>query len=1473
MTETRPVLTRPDFTGSEEQLSALPNSLQCRLLLRHQQGRSIYDTSRDITPAPEIIENALVPGEIDALCLDIRSISQVESTTYWQNQQLQQAGETTTPVAAELRRRQMTKWGENLIQNASKPDTEGRLNLLKKLLPPTVVESNDAGAIADQLYKTYKYDDSTQELKSPKAFVDQVVASFNNSYDHFSKPGTTWKADVTWLASQLYGKDIAAKLITEIIDAQTELRFMGGIIAKRNFSTAMANPQPLADADKLLLDNAKYVLENNRMPVITSRRQVNAAPTTTNARPTTNPLPRAPLVVPSGVSDDSDVLASIRNDFVTAGDPTQPPSDGTPPIDLSDISELNPTIFETKEFPSTQVELIGEEEKFKIVISPDIVKKANNDMLNRSWSSGNFKEEGGVFIGKKYKTAAGETWTEVVDYLPADSTNSTSGELNFTDDSWGNLNTTVDRLNKQNGTDFLIVGWAHTHPEGWQGMMSGQDDFINQNLFPIDGQFAYVFGAGQDKNAPLSIDKTMTDTHAFFSKDGSGSNYGFYSKQKGIYMQKSTYNSSETPLKVTARRSKASTGQVVESTPLPHARAADATVFDDIFGPRRDEPTHKKDKPPKRVTATSLLPPLPVSGLAVNDEATTTEPDPATQADAAIEPPTPTTDEITIDNLSADIKIDAARKFIDKFTQQFEVDLRANVNKKNLQSHAPEITSLRQSIVNRLRTEATSDEGITDKLLEEILQAAAWNPECLQSLGTQFDKQLPVTLFKRGSGALDPQTTTSHDLVTSFKAALTESFKKKYEDTIKVVSNLLTGDTLIQPYRDRILELDQKLVTIEAEIDANAVPPFNEYNSRSSRVIGAIGEVRNAVDSTQDALKRRGGYISMWIEELPLGIRISPRSEPLPTPIPAEQTRVVDTKQAEKDGRYFADSLTTAIVTAKLPYDSNHGFQNKQSIDSQLHASKETTNYLQTTDNLVSKMQDLVDLRSSDLFASRDALKRHHLLITLSQDPAELKKYSANLTLPPAGHTALSYVMWNQHEGDMVRKGAPFTYSFILPDKQARELTEQAASNPHFDEIIAAMMKNTHGDLYEKSKASIWPHTATAVLRMTADNRLVEVTGYQSENTHVANSLVDIARKEATSPSDVNKTEATTLIQNVKQALDSTNTSLAERTAIVDKLMEVFSTNATSSGNLRDLNNLKDELSTTLIYLTPSALVSTFKTNPELLRRVVQSRVGLLFVRRMINDPLLRTRNADTVPLYNAITSDFVTFDKILHELRLETHVPQGVDTSSMNPDDFDRLLKADELQKTFKQLREYRVIKATETIFANTGLRPEQRNKLYKQLILAAPNELNVIRKISTGKDNVEMDLPLTTEIVYSIAEKPSMLKEIIETKPTITLDKVKYAKGTAKARGTIDRFRLKGEDPMSPELTDRNYRVNFAMFEQMKADKLLPFTNAELLELTHAAVILSKRDPRLYDRLFGSDNLTTTAAIRALTAILILK
>jgi len=223
-------------------------------------------------------------------------------------------------------------------------------------------------------------------------------------------------------------------------------------------------------------------------------------------------------------------------------DTPPPPKDETPP----DQSEIT-----VKEFPTDEVQMVGNQgDGLKLVFAPKVLEKANKDLLHRSYRRNGrlgivgkiqFSEQGGFFVGKRYKTHDGQLWTEIVDYFPAKHTQgNTAGAITFTPSTFADINAIVDMLNISDHENYITVGWAHTHPQGFAGMMTeNYDDTVNQAAFSADGQFAYVFGAGDKRDVATVVPQVMNDTYAFFSqKGGTDKKFGSFTKHAGYYVKK-----------------------------------------------------------------------------------------------------------------------------------------------------------------------------------------------------------------------------------------------------------------------------------------------------------------------------------------------------------------------------------------------------------------------------------------------------------------------------------------------------------------------------------------------------------------------------------------------------------------------------------------------------------------------------------------------------------------------------------------------------------------------------------------------------------------------------------------------------------------------------------------------------------------------------------------------------------------------
>ncbi len=235
---------------------------------------------------------------------------------------------------------------------------------------------------------------------------------------------------------------------------------------------------------------------------------------------------------------DSDLKEKVaKPETITAGD-----------LEVDEV-EVN---IPTKEFPK-DAKLYGQEgDNMRIVISDPVLTQINEVLKEMSWREGDFKERGAVFIGKKYKDLDGRIWTDVVGAFPFNALKSGWGSITFDADFWTEANDIIDHFlnvdkegNERPVEEQLeIVGWIHTHPPTWEGVLSGQDDDVARS-FIQPWQFAYVYGAGLGQDTPVDVSEVMDDEKlgklfAFFSTGGVGVKYGRYNKHKGFYTRPKT---------------------------------------------------------------------------------------------------------------------------------------------------------------------------------------------------------------------------------------------------------------------------------------------------------------------------------------------------------------------------------------------------------------------------------------------------------------------------------------------------------------------------------------------------------------------------------------------------------------------------------------------------------------------------------------------------------------------------------------------------------------------------------------------------------------------------------------------------------------------------------------------------------------------------------------------------------------------
>ena len=95
------------------------------------------------------------------------------------------------------------------------------------------------------------------------------------------------------------------------------------------------------------------------------------------------------------------------------------------------------------------------------------------------------KEIGGFLIGNVYQDET--PYIHIEHFLPASDTNSKSGSVTFTHQTWEKLREQIE----SGYPDHKVMGWHHTHP-GMGIFLSNYDRFIHHHFFDCPWQIAMV---------------------------------------------------------------------------------------------------------------------------------------------------------------------------------------------------------------------------------------------------------------------------------------------------------------------------------------------------------------------------------------------------------------------------------------------------------------------------------------------------------------------------------------------------------------------------------------------------------------------------------------------------------------------------------------------------------------------------------------------------------------------------------------------------------------------------------------------------------------------------------------------------------------------------------------------------------------------------------------------------------------------
>lgn len=168
-------------------------------------------------------------------------------------------------------------------------------------------------------------------------------------------------------------------------------------------------------------------------------------------------------------------------------------------IRIQEISEFNNIIH--KEYPVNQAGALLSEQFYLL---PGSMKtfftyRATEDVLQEiDWGKAtyrNTREQGGILVGHFCNAAENgkqpEIWVEVCRAIPCRKPKvSRSDYLYMSADNWRDMYQELDRMNLEEHTDYVLVGWYHTHPRNIPAA------FSNLDVETQSGNFGYEYSIG-----------------------------------------------------------------------------------------------------------------------------------------------------------------------------------------------------------------------------------------------------------------------------------------------------------------------------------------------------------------------------------------------------------------------------------------------------------------------------------------------------------------------------------------------------------------------------------------------------------------------------------------------------------------------------------------------------------------------------------------------------------------------------------------------------------------------------------------------------------------------------------------------------------------------------------------------------------------------------------------------------------------
>lgn len=151
-------------------------------------------------------------------------------------------------------------------------------------------------------------------------------------------------------------------------------------------------------------------------------------------------------------------------------------------------------------------------ETFQVYIQQSALQDVHQHALS---GLRNGKEVAGVLVGRYlFDKKHNVEFIEILDVVQAQSSTSTSVDVNIPASEWGRIQVLVE-----DSASYRIVGWYHSHPR-MRAFMSAVDQSTQINHFNHNGQVAVVVGVGNNISEVKCFDHFSKEVNLYFSPQG-----------------------------------------------------------------------------------------------------------------------------------------------------------------------------------------------------------------------------------------------------------------------------------------------------------------------------------------------------------------------------------------------------------------------------------------------------------------------------------------------------------------------------------------------------------------------------------------------------------------------------------------------------------------------------------------------------------------------------------------------------------------------------------------------------------------------------------------------------------------------------------------------------------------------------------------------------------------------------------------